>query len=35
MLGKLKPILVTAAISIGALIVYKKFLGGKFGLPVV
>lgn len=35
MLGKLKPILITAAISIGSIIVYRKFLAGKFGLPVV
>ena len=35
MFGKLKPILITAAISIGALILYKKFVGGRFGLPVL
>ena len=31
----LKPLLMTFAITIVSVIVYKKFLGGKFGLPVV
>ena len=35
MMSKLKPILITAAISIGALIIYKKFIGGRFGLPLL
>jgi hypothetical protein len=35
MFAKFKPVLMTAAISLGAFIVYKKFLGGRFGLPVL
>lgn len=34
-MSKLKPILVTAAISLATLIIYRKFLSGKFGLPAV
>lgn len=35
MLSKLKPLLITFAVTIGSIILYKKFLGGKFGLPIV
>jgi hypothetical protein len=34
-MAKLKPFLVTGLVSIVAIIVYKKFIGGKFGLPVL
>jgi hypothetical protein len=35
MFAKLKPILLTAAVTIVTIIVYRKFLAGKFGLPTV
>lgn len=35
MLSKLKPFLVTFAVTIGSIIIYRKFLAGKFGLPTV
>lgn len=31
----LKPLLITFVVTILSVIVYKKFIGGKFGLPVV
>ena len=34
-MATLKPFLITFAVTIGSIIIYKKFLGGKFGLPVV
>lgn len=35
MLAKIKPLLFTFAVTIGSIIVYRKFLAGKFGLPTV
>ena len=34
-MDKVKPILLTAAVTLITLIVYRKFLSGKFGLPEV
>lgn len=34
-MGKFKPYLITAATAIIAIIVYKKFLQGRFGLPAI
>lgn len=33
-MGKLKPLLITAAIAVAAVFIYNRFLAGKFGLPV-
>ena len=30
----LKPFAITLGISLFAIVIYKKFLGGRFGLPV-
>lgn len=32
-MSKLKPILVTAVIAIVAVVIYNKFIAGKFGTP--
>ena len=32
-MGSFKPYLITAVIAIAAVVVYNKFLAGKFGLP--
>lgn len=34
-MDKLKPLAITFAVTIGSVIIYKKFLAGKFGLPAV
>jgi hypothetical protein len=34
-MAKIKPYLITGVTALVAIIVYKKFLGGKFGLPVI
>ncbi len=34
-MSKFKPYLVTAVTALVAIVVYKKFLAGKFGLPVI
>lgn len=34
-MGKFKPYLITGVIAIASIILYKKFLGGKFGLPML
>ena len=33
MLGKIKPLLITAAIAVIAVVVYNKFIAPKFNLP--
>ena len=32
-MAKIKPFLITAAVAIAAVMIYNKFLAGKFGLP--
>jgi hypothetical protein len=34
-MGKFKPYLITAVTAIVAIIVYRKFLQGRFGLPTI
>lgn len=34
-MAKFKPYLVTAVTALVAIVIYKKFLGGKFGLPMI
>ena len=34
-MGKIKPYLITGVTALVAIIIYKKFLAGKFGLPMV
>lgn len=35
LMAKFKPYLVTAVTALVAIVIYKKFLGGKFGLPMI